>query len=90
MGPAIVLLTSEGHWLYGVVANNVWSVAGPSDAAPINQMLVQPFVNYNFKDGWYATSSPIVTANWKADSNDRWTVPLGGGLGKISRSVIRR
>ena len=49
IGPAVVLLTSEGHWLYGVVANNIWSFAGPSDAASINQMLVQPFVNYNFE-----------------------------------------
>ena len=28
IGPAVVLLTSEGHWLYGVVANNIWSFAG--------------------------------------------------------------
>ena len=56
IGPAAVLLTSEGHWLYGVVANNVWSFAGPDDAPPINQMLVQPFVNYNFAGGWYATA----------------------------------
>ncbi len=53
------------------------------DAPPINQMLVQPFVNYNFAGGWYATSSPLITANWEASSNDRWTVPLGGGIGKI-------
>ena len=66
IGPAVVLLTSEGHWLYGVVANNVWSFAGPGDAAPINQMLVQYFINYNFEEGWYATTSPDITANWKA------------------------
>ena len=83
IGPAAVLLKSEGHWLYGVVANNVWSFAGPGDAAAINQMLVQPFINYNFAEGWYATTSPDITANWKADSNDRWTVPIGGGFGKI-------
>ena len=51
IGPAVVLLTSEGHWLYGVVATNVWSFAGPGDAAPINQMLVQYFINYNFEGG---------------------------------------
>ena len=83
IGPAAVLLKSQGHWLYGVVANNVWSFAGPGDAAAINQMLVQPFINYNFAEGWYATTSPDITANWKADSNDRWTVPIGGGIGKI-------
>jgi len=28
-------------------------------------------------------SAPVVTANWKAASGDKWTVPLGGGIGKI-------
>jgi len=46
-------------------------------------MLVQLFVDYNFSHGWYLTSSPIVTADWKASSGNRWTVPLGGGIGKI-------
>lgn len=82
-GPAVVLLRSEGHWLYGVVANNVWSFAGPSNAPAVNQMLVQYFINYNFPEGWYATTSPDITANWKATNNNRWTVPFGGGFGKI-------
>jgi hypothetical protein len=46
-------------------------------------MLIQPFVNYNLSHGWYLTSSPIITANWEARSNERWTVPVGGGVGKI-------
>ena len=46
-------------------------------------MLIQPFVNYNLEDGWYLTSAPIITANWNADSSDQWTVPVGGGFGKI-------
>ena len=25
----------------------------------------------------------IITANWDADSSNRWTVPLGGGVGKL-------
>jgi hypothetical protein len=48
-------------------------------------MLIQPFINYNFSHGWYLTTAPIFTADWKADSDDRWTVPLGGGVGKIVR-----
>jgi hypothetical protein len=28
-------------------------------------------------------SAPIITANWEADSDNRWTVPVGGGFGKI-------
>lgn len=48
-------------------------------------MLIQPFLNYNFRHGWYFTSSPIITANWLAASSDRWTVPIGGGIGKLFR-----
>src|SRR6476660_1105328 len=46
-------------------------------------MLIQPFVNYNLRHGWYLTSSSIITANWKVNSNERWTVPVGGGVGRI-------
>ena len=31
------------------------------------------------------TSSPIITASWEADSDDRWTVPIGGGIGTTHR-----
>ncbi len=36
-------------------------------------------------NGWYLTSAPIITANWEADSNNTWTIPFGGGVGKIFR-----
>ncbi len=29
------------------------------------------------------TSAPTITANWEADSGNTWTVPFGGGIGKI-------
>ena len=85
MGPAGVVLTMQGHWVYGALMNNQWSFAGWGDK-PVNAMLLQWFVNYNLPDGWYLTSAPIVTANWKADkAGDVWTVPLGGGVGKLFR-----
>jgi hypothetical protein len=42
-------------------------------------------VNYNFEGGWYATTSPLITANWEADSSDTWTIPIGGGFGRVFR-----
>jgi hypothetical protein len=33
--------------------------------------------------GWYLTSAPVMTADWNADSDQRWTIPVGGGVGKI-------
>lgn len=85
MGPAAVALTIQGPWVIGALANQQWSFAGDSDRRSVSQMLIQPFVNYNLPDGWYLTSAPIITANWMADSADRWTVPLGGGFGKLWR-----
>jgi len=49
----------------------------------INMLTFQPFVNYNIKNGLYLTFSPIITANWEASSGQKWTVPIGGGVGKI-------
>ena len=28
--------------------------------------------------------SPVITADWKADNSNKWTVPLGGAIGHIS------
>ena len=50
--------------------NNVWSVAGEDGRAPVNQMLLQYFINYNMKNGWYLTTPPITTANWMASSGN--------------------
>ena len=75
-------LEKGNPWVYGALVNNVWSV-GSRDEVSYNNGLIQPFLNYNFKGGLYLTSAPILTVNWKADSGDQWTVPLGGGVGKI-------
>ncbi|HKG77451.1 MAG TPA: porin family protein, partial [Beijerinckiaceae bacterium] len=28
---------------------------------------------------------PIITANWETGHGDRWTVPVGGGFGRVFR-----
>jgi hypothetical protein len=84
-GPAAVALAQPGPWVIGSLVRQLWSFAGDSDRQDVSQLLIQPFVNYNMADGWYLVSAPIVTANWEADSDDTWTVPVGGGFGKIFR-----
>jgi hypothetical protein len=83
LGPTVVVLRIQGHWLFGTLAQNLWSVEGPSARPDVNQMLLQPFVNYNLRHKWYLTSSPIITANWEVRPDERWVVPVGGGVGKI-------
>jgi hypothetical protein len=87
MGPSAVVIWQPPHWTIGALANNIWSVAGHSDLdkPAVNQFLLQWFVNYNMKKGWYLTTSPIVTANWNATDGNVWTVPFGGGVGRIMK-----
>jgi hypothetical protein len=84
-GPSLVVLTQPEHWTIGALANNIWSFAGNRNRAPVNQFLVQYFLNYNMKHGWYTGTQPIVTCNWQANGANRWTVPFGWSAGKIVR-----
>ena len=70
-GAGVVLLGMPGHWVLGLLVQNVWSFAGDDDADDVNQLLLQPIINYNFSKGWYFTSVPVITANWEADSDNR-------------------
>jgi hypothetical protein len=85
-GVAAVALTMPGKWLVGGLVQNVWSFAGDSNAADVNKFLFQYFINYNLDNGWYLTSTPTISANWEASSGNKWTVPFGGGIGKIVKS----
>jgi hypothetical protein len=85
IGPSFVALAQPGHWTVGALVNNVFSVAGSSHRPYVNQMLLQYFINYNMKKGWYITVQPILTADWRASSGNMWTVPFGGGVGRIMK-----
>ncbi|MDR4462155.1 MAG: transporter [Nitrospirales bacterium] len=84
VGPTLALVSLPDPWVVGAVIRNLWSFAGDNQRRKVNVFLIEPFVNYNFPNGWYLTSTPPITANWKAEEKrNRWTVPIGGGIGKV-------
>jgi hypothetical protein len=85
MGPSAVALVQPGKWTIVNLVFNVWSVAGSGSRPPVNQMLDQYFITRNLKKGWYVTSAPIITANWNASKGNVWTVPFGGGFGRVQK-----
>ncbi len=87
IGPTVVALVQPKHFTIGVLSNNYWSVAGHSDLnkPAVNQFLLQYFVNYNMKKGWYLVTAPIITADWRQTNGGRWVVPFGGGAGRIMK-----
>ena len=84
-GPVVVALTTQGPLLAGFLAQNVWAgTTGTSVTLQrVNTLLIEPFVFYNFPGGWFVTYRPLITADWTVDEHNRWTVPLGGGFGRV-------
>jgi len=82
-GPSAVVVWMPGSWVTALIISNTWSFAGNEERADVNQLYAQLVANLNVGDGWYLTSAPVITANWEAASEDRWTVPIGGGAGRI-------
>lgn len=85
LGLSVVALTMPGNWVVGSLFSNLWTDKDESGARGVNLFTWQYFINYNIPDsgGLYLLTAPIITANWEADSDNRWTVPIGGGIGKI-------
>jgi hypothetical protein len=85
-GPSAAFLHEDASpWVFGAVVNNIWSIGGPPGSSDrTNELLLNPVLSYHFADGWSVSSSPNITANWIASGN-KWTVPVGGGFGKVVR-----
>ena len=69
----------------GVLVNNVFSFGGTPGlgGTRYNTVHRQPFVNYNFGEGWYVGTCPIITANWLTSGNNAWTLPVGAAVGRV-------
>ena len=92
VGPSVVALVQPhiGRLAFLPTTTGRWpvipiSIRGQVNKPAVNQFLLQWFVNYNMKKGWYLTSGPIVTANWRGGDSNVWTVPFGGGVGRIMK-----
>ncbi len=85
-GPAFVALAMPGKWVLGGLVQHLWNFAGPSDEPSLSKSTFQYFINYNITNGWYLTTTPTIAANWTAKSSkDIWTVPVGGGIGRLMK-----
>jgi hypothetical protein len=79
-GPTIVLLKQSGAATYGILANQIWSYAGASNRASVNQLFLQPFYNYTFPDSTGVVIQTQTTYNW---TTRQWTVPILLGVSHV-------
>lgn len=83
LGPSVVLVNMTKKLMIAAVISNWFSVAGKSERADVNAFYFQYIITYFLPNKWYLSSAPINTANWEAEEGEKWTIPLGGGFGKM-------
>jgi hypothetical protein len=89
IGPTGVALKQTGPWTVGLLAGQVWSVAGDDDRSNVSSTTLQPFVSYTTKThttfGAYTESA----YNWEGE---QWSVPLivqAAQLFKIGPQILQ-
>jgi len=84
MGPAVVAVRTAHPWVYGLLVNTVFSLGGTSGPGRTSYTLttINPFINYNFGEGWFVGSSMVTTASWDTGGR-KWTLPVGGQFGRL-------
>ena len=84
LGPEVFGGIIRKWGLVGVLVSNQWDVGGSNDDS-FSTTTSQYFYAYGLGQGWQITASPVVTYDWKADSDEAWTVPVGIGVAKTTK-----
>ena len=86
IGPSAALSFIGKKFIFGGLYQQWLSYAEGGNGSGANQNFswLNMFYFLNFENGWQVGGTPIITADWEADSDDRWTVPIGLGVYKTS------
>jgi hypothetical protein len=80
LGPTALLLKQAHGWTYGVLGNQLWSVAGAGGRDNVNATFIQPFISYTTKTYTSFTLNTESTYDWQ---HSQWTVPLNATVGQL-------
>lgn len=81
-GPAGVALHMSDDWVFGTLAQQWWSFAGDDDRPETSFLSAQYFIWRMLPNAWQVGMSPVVMVDWKAESGNQVTFPVGIGVGK--------
>lgn len=79
-GPTFVVGRQHGPWTYGLLANQVWSFAGPESRKSVNASFFEPFLLYTTKT--YTTFGVFAEASYDY-VGDSWKVPVEAMLSQV-------
>jgi hypothetical protein len=84
-GPAGMLFYMGKPWVGGILAQHWSSFAGEDDRADTSQSDIQYIIRRSIPGAMSIGMGPTITYDWKADSNNALTLPVGLGLTKTTR-----
>jgi hypothetical protein len=81
-GPLAILfhIGPPGGFMGGVVGQHWWDFAGPDNADRVSLTNIQYIAFYRVSESLNIGFSPNIVADWTADSDNRWTIPVGLGF----------
>lgn len=86
VGPdAVIVITVPHKSVYGLLVNNIWSVAGDPTRPDVNQALFQGFYSWTLPHGFTIGLTSTSTATWNAPGSNKWTVPFGPTFSQLMR-----
>ena len=82
IGPTGLILWQNSGWTYGALVTQLWSFAGDSSRADVNQTSLQPFLAYATQTKTTFTINSESTYDWEGR---QWTVPLNAMVSQLVR-----
>ena len=93
-GPTALLLWANKDWTVGTHIQHWWGISndGKSDNNPIikdahekslNHTDMQYFIVRNLPNAWQLRASPHITYDWSATEDNKLTLPIALGIGKM-------
>ncbi|GFK93162.1 hypothetical protein NNJEOMEG_00993 [Fundidesulfovibrio magnetotacticus] len=85
LGPAAAALYMNDKWVVGIFPQHWWSYAGDAKRKDVSLTKAQYFIWYSPAPTWQVGMSPNILVDWmQPKAQDRWTVPVGLGVSKMT------
>lgn len=80
-GPTALVLKQSGKNTIGLLANHIWSVAGPDDRADTSATFIQPFFSHVDGPMTYSLNTEA-SYDWLGD---QWVVPINASISRLTK-----
>ena len=77
-----MVLKQSGPLTFGMLANQIWSVAGSDNRPDVSQAFIQPFLSYITPTATTFSLNAESSYDWK---RDQWNVPVNVAVSQLTK-----